>query len=72
MASPSARLHRWDEGRILPHERTLSKPKADRLSLLRACGAQQGQIFMLYPHSIAGLAPIAATRPPALEWRWKP
>ena len=44
------RLHRWDEGVILPHEHTLSKPKADRLSLLRACGSQQGQIFMLYPH----------------------
>jgi uncharacterized protein (DUF1015 family) len=43
------RLHRWDEGCILPHEHTLSKPKADRLALLRACGSQQGQIFMLYP-----------------------
>jgi uncharacterized protein (DUF1015 family) len=43
------RLSRWDEGHVLPHEHTLSKPKADRLSLLRAVGAQQGQIFMLYP-----------------------
>jgi len=43
------RLHRWDEGQILPHEHTLSKPKADRMSLLRAVGSQQGQIFMLYP-----------------------
>jgi len=43
------RLRRWDEGVVLPHEHTLSKPKADRLSLLRACGSQQGQIFMLYP-----------------------
>ena len=43
------RLTRWEEGRVLPHEHTLSKPKADRLALLRACGAQQGQIFMLYP-----------------------
>ena len=43
------RLHRWDEGVILPHEHTLSKPKADRMALLRACGSQQGQIFMLYP-----------------------
>jgi uncharacterized protein (DUF1015 family) len=30
----------------------LSKPKADRLSLLRTVGAQQGQIFMLHPESI--------------------
>ncbi|HUI07901.1 MAG TPA: DUF1015 domain-containing protein [Verrucomicrobiae bacterium] len=43
------RLHRWDEGIIMPHEHTLSKPKADRIALLRACGSQQGQIFMLYP-----------------------
>ena len=43
------RLHRWDEGVILPHEHTLSKPKADRIALLRACGSQQGHIFMLYP-----------------------
>jgi len=46
------RLHRWDEGVILPHEHTLSKPKADRMSLLRAVGAQQGQIFMLHPEPI--------------------
>ncbi len=43
------RLSRWDEGKILPHEHTLSKPKADRMSLLKACGSQQGQIFMTYP-----------------------
>jgi uncharacterized protein (DUF1015 family) len=43
------RLHRWEEGVVLPHEHTLSKPKADRIALLRACGSQQGQIFMLYP-----------------------
>lgn len=46
------RLHRWDEGVILPHEHTLSKPKADRLALLRAVGTQQGQIFMLHPDPI--------------------
>lgn len=46
------RLHRWEEGVILPHEHTLAKPKADRLALLRATQAQQGQIFMLYPQSI--------------------
>ncbi len=48
----AVKLHRWDEGVILPHEHTLSKPKADRLSLLRAVGAQQGQIFMLHPDPI--------------------
>jgi uncharacterized protein (DUF1015 family) len=51
------RLHRWEEGRILPHEQTLSKPKADRLALLRACGTQQGQIFMLYPQRAPRVKP---------------
>jgi len=59
------RLHRWDEGVVLPHEHTLSKPKADRMSLLRACGSQQGQIFMLYPHPQRDPLP-APVGPPAL------
>src|SRR5579884_4067739 len=33
------------------HEQTLSKPKADRLNLLRATRAHFGQIFMLYSDS---------------------
>ncbi len=48
----AVRLHRWDEGVIMPHEHTLSKPKADRMSLLRTVGSQQGQIFMLHPQPI--------------------
>lgn len=39
----------FDEGTILPHERTLSGPKVDRLNLLRAMEVHLGQIFMLYP-----------------------
>jgi uncharacterized protein (DUF1015 family) len=55
------RLHRWDEGVVLPHEHTLSKPKADRIALLRACGAQQGQIFMLYPKPKQSVTQILAS-----------
>lgn len=33
---------------IFRHEQTLSKPKGDRLNLLRATRAHYGQIFMLY------------------------
>jgi uncharacterized protein (DUF1015 family) len=33
---------------VFRHEQTLSKPKADRLNLLRATQAHAGQIFMLY------------------------
>ena len=43
------RLHRFDEGVILPHERTLSGPKMDRLKLMRATHAHFSQIFGLYP-----------------------
>jgi len=39
----------FDEGTILPHERTLSGPKVDRLNLLRAMEVHLGQIFMLFP-----------------------
>ena len=63
------RLHRWDEGVILPHEHTLSKPKADRLKLLRAVGSQQGQIFMLHPTPAQRIADIVAPllRAPVLQ-----
>ena len=33
---------------VLPHERTLSKPKQDRLQLLRETRADTGLVFMLY------------------------
>ncbi len=42
-------LSRFDEGVVLPHERTLSGPKVDRLNLMRAAQANFGHIFMLYP-----------------------
>ena len=42
-------LVRFDEGIVLPHERTHSGPKVDRLYLMRATQANFGHIFMLYP-----------------------
>ena len=63
------RLRRFDEGVVVPHERTLSGPKADRLKLTRACGAWFSQVFGLYPdpsgaaeaafEAVAGLPPEA-------------
>lgn len=38
----------YGSGTILPHEETLSKAKADRLELLRHCGANFSPIFGLY------------------------
>lgn len=42
------KLEEFDKGIILPHENTLSKPKADRLQLMRACNANFSQVFGLY------------------------
>lgn len=39
----------FEEGTILPHERTLSGPKVDRLNLTRATAFAWEHIFILYP-----------------------
>lgn len=43
------RLERFGEGKVYPHEETMSGPKADRLNLTKACKANLSQIFGLYP-----------------------
>jgi len=43
------RLERFGQGKIYPHEETMSGPKQDRLHLTRACKANLSQIFGLYP-----------------------
>ncbi len=43
------RLEKFGEGRIYPHEETLSGPKADRLKLFKATNMNLSQIFGLYP-----------------------
>ena len=42
------RLHDYADRVVFRHEQTLSKPKSDRLNLLKATHAHFGQIFMLY------------------------
>ena len=42
------RVEDYSTGVVYRHEQTLSKPKADRLDLLRSTRAHFGQIFMLY------------------------
>lgn len=39
----------FDEGIVLPHERTLAGPKVDRLALTMATQTSWGHVFMLYP-----------------------
>jgi uncharacterized protein (DUF1015 family) len=41
-------LYDYSQNVVFRHEQTLSKPKSDRLNLLRATRAHFGQIFMLY------------------------
>jgi uncharacterized protein (DUF1015 family) len=66
-----ARLVRFGEGDIYPHEETMAGPKQDRLLLTRACKANLSQIFGLYPDpaaavqsvlekSVAGVPPLEA------------
>jgi uncharacterized protein (DUF1015 family) len=42
------KLHEYSDQVVFRHEQTLSKPKSDRLNLLKATQAHFGQIFMLY------------------------
>ncbi len=42
------RLYEPSEGKVLPHERTLSGPKADRLEMFRKTGANLSSIFGLF------------------------
>ena len=42
------RLEPWEAGVVLPHEKTMAKPKSDRLKLLRACAANLSPIMSLY------------------------
>lgn len=62
----------YSQGNVLPHEETLSKPKADRLQLLRACRANFSPIFGLYAdpdHQIEQLLwKAAGNRPPDVEF----
>ncbi len=61
-------LTRFDEGVILPHERTLSGPKIDRLNLTRETKTAWGHIFILYPDADnainALLQPYLESHPP--------
>jgi uncharacterized protein (DUF1015 family) len=44
----ACRLHTYEEGLVLPHEKTLSVARADRLELLKSVQANLSPIFGLY------------------------
>jgi uncharacterized protein (DUF1015 family) len=59
----------YSAGVVFRHEKTLSKPKSDRLNLLRATRAHFGQIFMLYSdpvHTVEKLI-FSSDAPPDIE-----
>lgn len=49
------RLEEFAAGVILPHEETLSKPKADRLDLMKATGCNFSQVYSLYTDEDGGV-----------------
>jgi len=61
------KLEELGKGSVYPHECTHSKPKQDRLNLLRACEASTSPIFSLYKSSADGISNILSrvtlTRP---------
>ncbi|MBN2073116.1 MAG: DUF1015 domain-containing protein [Actinobacteria bacterium] len=42
------KIEPFEDGNIIPHEKTLSAPKEDRLKLLKKCMANFGMIYTLY------------------------
>ncbi len=65
-----------DEGSevILPHEKTFSAHKDDRLKLLRACSTQLSQVFGLYDDADKGILEELkkfADKPPAVSFEFK-
>jgi uncharacterized protein (DUF1015 family) len=60
------KLENYSNQVVFPHERTLAKPKADRLELLRATRAHFGQIFMLYSDPASEVETLLHTRSESL------
>jgi uncharacterized protein (DUF1015 family) len=52
---------------VFRHEQTLSKPKADRLDLLRATRAHYEQLFLLYEDSGQIASLLATPQPPTID-----
>ena len=56
------RIYEYREAVVFRHEQTLSKPKTDRLNLLRSTAAHFGQIFMLYDDPASEAERLLETR----------
>ncbi|RLB41511.1 MAG: hypothetical protein DRH12_07940 [Deltaproteobacteria bacterium] len=68
------RIEEEDSGVILPHERTFSAHKDDRLKLLRTCNTQFSQIFGLYedePNEILEACKEYADQEPVISFQFE-
>lgn len=66
------KLAEFSEGVVLPHEETLSKAKADRFELMKACGTNFSSIYSLYfdqNRTIRGLVDELSSGQPTQQWR---
>ncbi|KPK89205.1 MAG: hypothetical protein AMJ94_12825 [Deltaproteobacteria bacterium SM23_61] len=52
------RLEEYSARVVLPHEKTQTKPRADRLALMDACEANFSQIYSLYSDEKGAMGPI--------------
>ena len=56
---------------VLPHEKTQTKPRADRLALMEACQANFSQIYSLYEDEKGAMGPVYqqvfSSGPPAMD-----
>ena len=65
-------LARFEEGIVLPHEKTHDGPKMDRLMLTRTTQAYYGNIFILYPdtqNKVDAILDAAIQREPDVDVR---
>jgi uncharacterized protein (DUF1015 family) len=65
------RLEPFEKGIVLPHERTFSKVKSDRLELMKACHANFSPIFALYSDGNGLLQSLKASihdQPPVMNF----
>ena len=66
----AGQIEEYDKQVVFRHEQTLSKPKADRLNLLKATQSHFGQIFMLYSDPADAVdSALRQSRPPDVEVR---
>jgi uncharacterized protein (DUF1015 family) len=63
----------WSSGAVLPHEHTMSGPKADRLELLRATHLNASPIWVLHREALPALDQAwaeAEVSAPTVEFTW--